>query len=140
MKSTKYADRLGEIEDSLRLLEGERDRARAELAAAILAEGGEMAISSTGKTYKLARPSTKYTFTVPPAGLERLGVLEECTPPPAPKLTKSKLDDLLKRRRLDDETVVEWQRQRWYVIERSDEITVKQVETKLETLQKVING
>lgn len=139
--STKCADKLGEIEDALRLMEFSRDRARADLAAAILAEGGEMAISSTGKTYKLSRPSTKYEFNVPKEELERLGILADLTPPPSapePKLNKTELDKLLKKRKLTDETVAEWQRQRWYVIDRSDEITVKQVETKMETLKQVM--
>ncbi len=142
MKSvTECADLLHDIQNSLRLLESQEAQVKTELAAAMIREDVDTAIGSCGQTYKIAYPPARYLFSVPEAELSRLGILADCTPPPpAPKLTKTKLDDLLKKRRLDETTVASWCEQGWYEVERSGEITVKQVETKLETLQKVMKS
>jgi hypothetical protein len=133
------ADALHQIENQIRMLEIERDVARGNLAEALITSGEDCVIGSSGQKYKLARPSAKYTFDLPVEVFQHLGILQECTPPaPGPKLTKMKLDELLKKRRLDDEVVAHWQRQGWYTIDRSGEISVKQVETKLGELKEAI--
>lgn len=132
------ADKLHKLENEKRSLETQIELAKSALAQALVQEDKEVTLGSYGQKYKLYRPAARYTFNLPVEEFLANGILEDCTP--APKLTKTKLDELLKTRRLEDDTVAEWQRKGWYVIERSDEIGVRQVSTKLEDLQNALQG
>lgn len=138
----ELADELHRVENQIRLLEASRDRLKIDLAAAIYQAGQNDVIGSYGQKYVISRPNTKYTFRIPDEEFDRLGLTEICTPPapppPGPKLNKTELDKLLKTRKLDDQTVLEWQQKGWYQVDRSDEITVKQVQTKLEELKATV--
>ncbi len=138
-QSQLWADKLHEIQNQKRLLEMQEADAKTNLAQAMLTEDVTETLGSFGQKYQLSRPPSRYIFQLPREEFERLGILDICTPPaPEPKLTKATLDKLLKNRAVDDLTVAEWQTKGWYVVDRSDEITVKQVTTKLEELKSAV--
>lgn len=128
----QFADQLHDIENQIRVLETQRDVAKTYLAHALVVEQLDTVVGTYAQTYKLSRPNTRHQFNLPAEEFTKLGIFEECTEKPVPKINKSKMDDLLKRRRIDDDTVRHWIDAGYYVIERSDEITVRQVQTKLD--------
>lgn len=137
-RSLLLANQLHENQDQQRALQLAEATLKAELALAMLEEGVDQTVGDYGQTYQLARPNARYVFDIPDEEYDRLGIREACTPVAKPKLTKALLDKLLKKCQLDDITVAEWQTNGWYQVERSGEITIKQVTTKMDDLRSAV--
>lgn len=127
---------LFEIQHQIRKLAEVEADLKAALAADLkgLQEGDELPViaGKYGQKYQLLPASNSYKFTLPREEYQRLGILERCTP--APKLTKTELDKLVKQGYIDHSTIAGWEEQGWYAVENSGALSVKQLASKPEDL------
>lgn len=129
------ADKLHDVQDILREYQKEEQDLKAQLAGLLKVAGIEQVTGSLGQRYAISYGRATYTFNLPVEEFERLGIKERCTPPaPGPKLTKAQLDKMLKTGDVTDADVAVWQAVGWYQVERSGELTIRQLESKAEDL------
>lgn len=93
-----------------------------ELTMAIIEAGQDQAVSSSGIGFKLSKTPGRYEYKRPVLDyLEDKGLLEHFTP--APKVTKTKLDELLKAGALDYSDLA--QIEQWTIVT-DGEVSVRQ--------------
>lgn len=137
------ADRLYDLQDQIRLLQEREQELSQELAAGLLAlrteEDPMPAITGKyGQKFQLAKKRASYVYNLPQQEYERLGIIQACTPVAGPKMTNTKMKELMKLGRVTHNDVNHWMNQGWYQVDDSGEMTIRQVQTDTQTLKQAV--
>lgn len=128
-------DEIYKIDNQMRDLQAQRDGLQNDLIVQLAAARKNdrdfpEVVGSYGQRFKLAKPNNQYKFSIPQEEFDRLGITEEFTK--APSMNKSGMDDLKKRGVITDIDVANWIQEGWYTPIISDELTLKQLQSKKE--------
>lgn len=132
--SEQLADLIYESESAIARMQEHQQYLKNQLAAALLASEKKEVVGNYGQRYKLSKSRASYVYNLPLEEFQRLNIVQACTKPALPKMTKTLSEQLAKEGMIKLSDLAKWEQEGWYQKQGGDEYTIIQAKSTLEDI------